>query len=69
MNPPFGGEFNKADLANFPNDLASADSEDMFLARIIYCLNKNGRCGVVVPEGIMFDCTNSKSALKKKLMT
>ncbi len=66
MNPPFGGEFNKADLANFPDDLKSADSEDMFLARIIYCLKKGGRCGVVVPEGIMFD--SKKKELKKKLL-
>ena len=69
MNPPFGGEFNKADLANFPNDLASAESADLFVARIIFCLKKNGRCGLVLPDGLLFNTDDSKVALKKRLMT
>lgn len=69
MNPPFGGEFNKADLTNFPNDLASSESADLFVARIIYCLKKNGRCGLVLPDGLLFNIQeNAKVALKKKLL-
>ena len=69
MNPPFGGEFNKSDLQNFPDDLASSESADLFVARIIYCLEKNGRCGLVLPDGLLFNSDNSKVNLKKKLMT
>lgn len=69
MNPPFGGEFNKADLANFPNDLASSESADLFVARIIYCLKKKGRCGLVLPDGLLFNTDDSKVALKRKLLT
>lgn len=42
---------------------------DLFVARIIYCLEKNGRCGLVLPDGLLFNSDNSKVNLKKKLMT
>ena len=68
MNPPFGGEFNKADLKNFPDDISSSESADLFVARIIYCLKKNGRCGLVLPDGLLFNSDQSKVNLKKLLM-
>lgn len=66
MNPPFGGHVDKADLANFPTELASAESADLFVTRIIYCLKENGRCGLILPDGLLFDPT--KINLKKKLL-
>lgn len=69
MNPPFGGEFNKSNLQNFPDDLSSSESADLFVARIIYCLEKNGRCGLLLPDGILFNCDKSKVNLKRKLLT
>lgn len=69
MNPPFGGEFNKADLKNFPDDISSSESADLFVARIIYCLKKNGRCGLVLPDGLLFNSDQSKVNLKRLLMT
>lgn len=69
MNPPFGGVVKKSNLGNFPNDISSSESADLFVARIIYCLKKNGRCGLVLPDGLLFDNDNSKTALKKKLLT
>ncbi len=68
MNPPFGGEFNKADLKNFPDDISSSESADLFVARIIYCLKKKGRCGLVLPDGLLFNTEQSKTNLKKFLM-
>ncbi|WP_081677381.1 N-6 DNA methylase [Butyrivibrio sp. WCD3002] len=68
MNPPFGGEFNKADLNNFPDNIASSESADLFVARIIYCLKKNGRCGLVLPDGLLFNSDPSKVNLKKLLL-
>lgn len=69
MNPPFGGEFNKADLKNFPDDISSSESADLFVARIIYCLKKKGRCGLVLPDGLLFNSEQSKTNLKRMLMT
>ena len=69
MNPPFGGEFNKADLKNFPDDISSSESADLFVARIIYCLKRNGRCGLVLPDGLLFNSDQSKVNLKRLLMT
>ena len=69
MNPPFGGEFNKADLKNFPDDISSSESADLFVARIIYCLKKNGRCGLVLPDGLLFSGDQSKVNLKRLLLT
>ena len=68
MNPPFGGEFNKADLKNFPNSISSSESADLFVARIIYCLKKNGRCGLVLPDGLLFNGDQSKVNLKQLLL-
>lgn len=69
MNPPFGGVVKKTDLGNFPNDLVSNESADLFVARILYCLKKNGRCGLVLSDGFLFNEDNSKTALKRKLLT
>lgn len=69
MNPPFGGEFNKQDLQNFPTEIASSESADMFVARIIYCLSKKGRCGLVLPDGLLFGTGNAQINLKKKLLS
>ena len=70
MNPPFGGDFNKQDLKNFPDDLASAESADMFLVRIIYSLKENGRCGLVLPDSLFISDNNNtkKDSLKRKLL-
>ncbi len=68
MNPPFGGNVDKSDLANFPNDLTSSESADLFVARIIYCLKKNGRCGLILPDGLFSNLAPQKINLKKKLL-
>ena len=38
------------------------------MIEIMYRLNKNGRCGVVLPDGFIFGTDNSKGAIKKKLL-
>lgn len=68
MNPPFGGSVDKSNLANYPNELASSESADLFVARIIYCLKQNGRCGLVLPDTLFINDDNSKVSLKKKLL-
>ena len=68
MNPPYGGS-EKADVKNhFPDDLASSETADLFMAVIMYRLKKNGRAAVILPDGFLFGNDNAKVNLKKKLL-
>lgn len=53
-NPPFGGEEEKSIQANFPADKQTAETAWLFLQLVIRQLKEGGRCGVVVPNGILF---------------
>lgn len=68
MNPPYGGS-EKADVKNhFPDDLASSETADLFIAVIMYRLKKNGRAAVILPDGFLFGTDNAKVNLKTKLL-
>ena len=68
MNPPYGGSELEVIQKNFPAELRNSETADLFVIEMMYRLNKNGRCGVVLPDGIMFGSDNSKTAIKKKLL-
>lgn len=69
MNPPYGGS-EKADVKNhFPDDLASSETADLFMAVIMYRLKRNGRAAVILPDGFLFGTDNAKVNLKKKLLS
>ena len=69
MNPPYGGS-EKADVKNhFPDDLASSETADLFMAVIMYRLKKGGRAAVILPDGFLFGTDNAKVNLKKKLLS
>jgi type I restriction enzyme M protein len=59
-NPPFGGEEERGILSNFPEDKQTADTALLFLQLIMRKLrrpvngHKGGRCGMVVPHGVLF---------------
>lgn len=68
MNPPYGGS-EKADVKNhFPDDLASSETADLFMAVIMYRLKKGGRAAVILPDGFLFGTDNAKVSIKKKLL-
>lgn len=68
MNPPYGGS-EKADIqSNFPKDLASSETADLFMAVIMYRLKETGRAAVILPDGFLFGNDNAKFSLKKKLI-
>lgn len=69
MNPPYGGHEDKSIQGFFPDDLASAETADLFLSVIMYRLKKNGRAAVVVPDGFLFGLDNAKVNIKKKLIS
>ena len=69
MNPPYGGS-EKAEVKNhFPNDLASSETADLFMAVIMYRLMENGRAAVILPDGFLFGTDNAKVNIKKKLLS
>jgi type I restriction enzyme M protein len=59
-NPPFGGEEERGILSNFPEDKQTAETALLFLQLIMRRLrrpmggHKGGRCGMVVPNGVLF---------------
>ena len=68
MNPPYGGSEKEAVKNNFPADLRSSETADLFIDVIMYRLKKNGRCAVIIPDGFLFGEDNAKIAIKAKLI-
>lgn len=66
-NPPFGGEEEKSIQANFPSDKQTAETAWLFLQLVIRRLKDRGRCGIVVPNAVLFaDGVGAK--IKKQLL-
>ena len=67
-NPPFGGEEEKSIQANFPADKQTAETAWLFLQLVIRQLKDGGRCGIVVPNGLLFG-DGVGARIKKQLLT
>lgn len=67
MNPPYGGSEKEGVKINFPADLQSSETADLFMSVIMYRLKKNGRAAVIIPDGFLFGTDNAKVAIKRKL--
>jgi type I restriction enzyme M protein len=68
MNPPYGGSEKEGVKINFPADLQSSETADLFMTVIMYRLKKKGRAAVIIPDGFLFGTDNAKTAIKKKLL-
>jgi type I restriction enzyme M protein len=68
MNPPYGGSEKDNIKSNFPTELRSSETADLFLSLIMYRLKREGRAGVIIPDGFLFGTDNAKAAIKKKLL-
>lgn len=68
MNPPYGGSEKNTIKNNFPVELRSSETADLFMNVIMYRLKKNGRCAVIIPDGFLFGKDNAKVAIKTKLL-
>ena len=67
-NPPFGGYEDDGVGSNYPADLRTRETADMFMALIIKkLLKENGRAAVVLPDGFLFG-DGIKGTLKKLLL-
>ena len=63
-NPPFGGKEGKQIQQNFP--YRSSKTEILALQYVIKKLKNNGRCGIVIPEGILFNSSEKAFVSTKK---
>ena len=69
MNPPYGGSEKNEVKSNFPADLASSETADLFMSVIMYRLKRDGRAAVILPDGFLFGADNAKINIKNKLLT
>ncbi|WP_457983364.1 N-6 DNA methylase [Bacillus paralicheniformis] len=69
MNPPYGGSEKESVKVNFPMELRSSETADLFMNVIMYRLKKNGRVAVIIPDGFLFGTDNAKVNIKKKLFS
>ncbi|KIA81974.1 class I SAM-dependent DNA methyltransferase [Chromobacterium violaceum] len=67
-NPPFGGTEEPGIEANFPADVRTKETADLFLVLIVELLKQNGRAAVVLPDGTLFG-EGVKTRIKEKLLT
>lgn len=67
MNPPYGGTEKKTIQNNFPTDLKSSETADLFMIEILYRLKQGGKVGVILPDGFL-NGTGNKMKIRKKLL-
>lgn len=68
MNPPYGGSEKSVIQSNFPTDLRSSETADLFMGLIMYRLKRGGRAAVILPDGFLFGSDSAKTELKKRLL-
>ena len=68
MNPPYGGSTEASVKGNFPLDMRSSETADLFMVLIMYRLKADGRAAVIVPDGFLFGVDGAKLAIKTKLL-
>jgi len=66
-NPPFGGEEEALIAKNLPKDFQTSDTALAFLFYIMESLKKNGRCGIILPNGPLF-ANGIARKIKEKLL-
>ena len=66
-NPPFGGMEEDGIERNFPAELRTRDTADLFLVLIVELLEPGGRAAVVLPDGTLFG-EGVKTRIKEHLL-
>lgn len=68
MNPPYGGSTTEAAKKNFPTDVRSSETADLFMVLIMRRLKEHGRAGVIIPDGFLFGTDGAKLNIKTALL-
>ena len=66
-NPPFKGSIDKSDI-NDNLTVGTTKTELLFVERMVNLLQIGGKCGVIVPEGVLFGSSNAHKKLRKILL-
>ena len=66
-NPPFGGVEEPGTESNFPADVRTKETADLFLVLIKHLLKAGGRGALVLPDGTLFG-EGVKSRIKEQLL-
>jgi len=67
-NPPFGGTEEPGIESNFPADVRTKETADLFLVLMKHLLKVGGRGAIVLPDGTLFG-EGVKTRIKEQLLT
>ena len=67
-NPPFSGRLDKDRIVEEVKIGRTAQTELLFLQYMLNHLKEGGRCGVVVPEGVLFGSTGAHKELRRRMV-
>ena len=67
-NPPFSGRLDRDRIVEDVRVGRTAQTELLFLQYMLNHLKEGGRCGVVVPEGVLFGSTGAHRELRRNLV-
>ncbi|MCL4470998.1 MAG: SAM-dependent methyltransferase [Gammaproteobacteria bacterium] len=67
-NPPFAGRVDKDRVVEEVKVGTSTATELLFLKYMMDSLRPGGRCGVIVPEGVLFGSTTAHKELRRQLI-
>jgi type I restriction enzyme M protein len=67
-NPPFSGRVDRDRIVDDVKIGTTTATELLFVKYMIDNLKPNGRCGVIVPEGVLFGSTGAHKELRRVLM-
>lgn len=67
-NPPFSGRLDKDRIVDDVKVGTATATEILFLKYMMESLKPEGRCGVIVPEGVLFGSTSAHKELRRQLI-
>ncbi len=67
-NPPFGGEEEDAVVKNFPLATRTNETAILFLQVVLRRLKRDGRCAIVIPDGVLAADTAAGVKVKRQLL-
>jgi type I restriction enzyme M protein len=67
-NPPFSGRVDKDRIVDDVRVGTTTATELLFIKYMMDSLRDGGRCGVIVPEGVLFGSTSSHVELRRQLL-
>ncbi|MCA8162050.1 HsdM family class I SAM-dependent methyltransferase [Burkholderia cepacia] len=67
-NPPFAGRIDKDRVVDDVKVGTSTSTELLFLKYMMDSLRPGGRCGVIIPEGVLFGSTAAHKDLRRQLV-